>query len=221
METFNPAAYGDCAWSFYDQLVSRVEPALLATLAELSGRGPVLDLGIGTGRVAIPLHRLGVRVHGIEASAAMIAAFRSRAGNEGIPVTEGDFTTSPLGCSRYTLIYSLISTFSLLPSLSLQQACLRNIARHLVPGGLFVSEGFDGPTRYPLPDSSEVYIDTPTGVSLYRVVALSTPLPTMDELASSAGLTLSRRWSNWSRTPYEPPHPRHISVYALEEHAAP
>jgi len=215
MTAFEPSSYGDCAAPIYDQLYPAVESGLVATLAALAKGGPVLDLGIGTGRVAIPLRRLGIPIHGVEASSAMIAAFCAHPGNEDIPVIHGDFSSAPLG-SSYRLIYCLVSTFFLLPSLPLQQGCLHNIARHLLPGGLFVSEGFSSASRYPLADTTQIPISTPSGIRPYRVTTLSTPLDVLDAMAGQAHLRLVERWSTWSRTPYQPVHPRHISVYRLE-----
>jgi SAM-dependent methyltransferase len=214
MTAFDPSSYGDGAAPFYDQLYPAVESGLLATLAALANGGPALDLGIGTGRVAIPLHRLGIPVHGVEASSVMIAAFRAHPGSEDIPVVHGDFGSAALG-SSYRLIYCLVSTFFLLPSLPLQQICLHNIARHLLPEGLFVSEAFSGMSSYPLADTTDIPIGTPSGIRPYRVTTLSTPLDVLDAMAARARLRLTERWSTWSRTPYLPVHPRHISVYRL------
>ena len=215
MTSFDPSSYGDCVAPIYDQLYPAVESGLVAALAALANGGPVLDLGIGTGRVAIPLRRLGIPVHGVEASSAMIAAFRAHPGNEDIPVIHGDFGSAAFG-SSYRLIYCLVSTFYLLPSLPLQQHCLHNIAKHPVPGGLFVSEGFSSASSCPLADTIEIPINTPSGIRPYRVTTLSTPLDVLDAMANRAHLHLMQRCSTWSGTSYQPVHPRHISVYRLE-----
>lgn len=212
---FDPAEYGNHAASFYDQLYGGVETGLLAALVDLAGGGPALDLGIGTGRLAIPLRRVGVPVGGVEASPAMIAAFRARPGTEDIPVIEGDFASTPLG-GPYQLIYSLASTFFLLPSLDLQRACLENVARHLLPAGVFVSEGFSAASGSPLLESNDYPISTSSGVQTYRVTVLATPLSVLDPMARACGLSLTARWSNWFRARYIPDQPRHISVYTLE-----
>ncbi|MEZ5823220.1 MAG: class I SAM-dependent methyltransferase [Geminicoccaceae bacterium] len=216
MPAFDPASYGDCTAAFYDQLYPVVETGLVTTLAELAQGGPALDLGIGTGRVAVPLRRAGVPVVGIEASSSMIAAFHSRPCTQGIPVIRGDFATDPLGDSPYRLIYALVSTFFLLPTELLQQACFHNVARHLAPGGHFVSEAFLNDGSFPVPEVTEVPITTPSGVFSYRVMTLSTPLVLIDEMACRSGLRLVERWSHWSRKPYQAGQPRHISVYARE-----
>jgi len=214
MSTFDPASYGDSCASFYDQLYPTIERGLLATLRELAGDGPALELGIATGRVAIPLRRAGVAVHGIDASPAMIAVFRTRPEAADIPVIAGDFASTPLG-GRFQLIYSLVSTFSLLTTLELQRACLQNIAAHLTSGGCFVSENFDGASSFPHVDMHEYRIDTPSGIRNYRVSYLNTPLSMIDEMARDSGLHLAARWSDGLRTPWTPAQPRHLSVYQL------
>lgn len=219
MDTFDPSRYGDGAASFLDQIYPTVEPQLVATLAALAHGGPALELGVGTGRVAIPLRRAGVVVHGIEASAAMIAAFRARAGSEDIPVILGDFAVTPLATS-YRLVYSLVDTLLLLPSLDLQRRCLHLVARHLQPGGTFLVEAFSTASSFPLPDTVEVPIHTPGGTRSYRATTLRTPLEVVDGMAHEARLTLVARWSNWSRAPYCPGQPRHISLYRRPEDEA-
>jgi SAM-dependent methyltransferase len=210
---FDPAAYGDGAAAIYDQLYPVVESRLVACLADLARGGPALDLGVGTGRVAIPLRRLGIAVHGIDASLPMIESLRARAEGVEIPVLHGDFATAPLGPTHYSLVYSLVSTMFLLPSLSLQQACLQNIALHLVPGGVFVSEAFRDDASYPTPHTRAIPIVTRSGVVNYRVTMLTPPLDVFDLMANRAGLRLRHRWSDWSRTPYQSAQPHHISVY--------
>ena len=147
----------------------------------------------------------------------MITTLRSHPGAKDIPVLQGDFTTTPLG-TKYQLIYSLVSTFFLLPSLELQQACFLNIARHLRPGGLFVSEAYVTTNSFPGTDSSTIPIITPSGIKDYHVTFLATPLNILDSMARQAGLRVAERWSNWLNAPYSPTKPRHISVYTPEEH---
>jgi SAM-dependent methyltransferase len=211
---FDPAKYGDSAASFYNQLYSTVERNLVTTLAGLAGSGPVLDLGIGTGRVAIPLLRAGVEVHGIEASSAMITVLRNHPEAKDIPVLHGEFSTTPFN-TQYQLIYSLVSTFLLLPSLEHQQACFFNIARHLRSGGCFVSEIYNSINSFPEADAVKIPITTSNGIMDYHVTYLATPLHILDEMAANAGLQLAGRWSNWSQGAYTKESQRHISVYVL------
>src|SRR3982750_2081206 len=95
------------------------EPAVLdpavAFLAGLADAGPVLELGIGTGRVAIPLSRRGLRVHGIELSRAVAAELRPRAGGasgDGVEGTVGDLAATAVGAAEFTLVYLVRNTIT-------------------------------------------------------------------------------------------------------------
>jgi SAM-dependent methyltransferase len=115
-----------------------VEPTV-DFLAELAGDGAALELGIGTGRIAVPLARRGVRVHGIDLSEAMVARLRSKPGAEQISVTIGDFATSRVQ-GPFTLAYLVFNTIENLTTQDQQVACFQNVAAHLASGGSFVVE---------------------------------------------------------------------------------
>src|SRR5881409_3770206 len=95
MERYDPSTYGERIAHVYDEWYGEAEfletDATVAALAELAGGGPVLELAIGTGRVALPLAERGVEVHGIDASQAMVAKLHEKPGGADIPVTMGDF----------------------------------------------------------------------------------------------------------------------------------
>ena len=135
-----------------------VDPAV-SFLADLAGTGAALELGIGTGRIALPLSRRGVRVHGIELSPAMVAQLRAKPGADEIGVTIGDFATTKVD-GTFTLAYLVRNTITNLTTQDEQVACFRNVAAHLEPGGCFVIEvvrpgapaapaGRDHPARSP------------------------------------------------------------------------
>lgn len=111
--------------------------ATVDALAALAGRGPVLELGVGTGRVALPLRARGLAVHGVEGSEAMLRRLRAKPGGEGIPVTVGDFAEVPVD-GNFSLVYLAGGTFAELPDQAAQVRCFRNAAARLAPGGLFV-----------------------------------------------------------------------------------
>ena len=115
-----------------------VEPAV-DFLAALAGDGRALELGIGTGRIALPLAGRGVEVHGIDLSRAMVARLREKPGGEGIPVAIGDFATTRVD-GAFSLAYLVFNTISNLTTQEEQVACFRNVAAHLEPGGRFVIE---------------------------------------------------------------------------------
>ena len=107
--------------------------------AHLVGPGRALELGIGTGRIALPLARRGVAVHGIEISKAMVARLRAKPGGADIGITIGDFATTSAG-GTFSAIYLIFNTINNLTTQAAQVACFRNAAAHLEPGGCFVIE---------------------------------------------------------------------------------
>src|SRR5262245_61158078 len=115
-----------------------VEP-VVDFLAELAGGGAVLELGIGTGRIALPLAKRGLRVHGIELSEAMVAKLREKPGAEAIGVTLGDFATTRVD-GTFSVSYLVFDTINNLTTQDAQVACFENVATHLESGGCFVIE---------------------------------------------------------------------------------
>src|SRR3954462_1711314 len=108
-------------------------------LAELAGDGRALELGIGTGRIALPLAARGVEVHGIDLSEAMVARLRAKPGGDAIPVEIGDFATARVE-GAFSLAYLVFNTIGNLTTQDAQVACFQNVAAHLEPGGCFVIE---------------------------------------------------------------------------------
>jgi SAM-dependent methyltransferase len=213
-----------------------IDPAV-RFLAELAGTGPVLELGIGTGRIALPLCRRGVRVHGIELSRAMVAQLHAQQGASEIEVTIGDFTTAAVG-ERFTLVYLVRNTITNLATQDEQVETFRRVAAHLQPGGCFVIENYiPALQRLPPGETINVFTATPThlGFEEYNVatqIALSHhywlidgQLKTfssphryvwpseLDLMAQLAGMTLRERWSGWERTPFTGESRSHISVW--------
>ncbi len=217
------------------------EPAMVdpvvAFLADLAGTGAALELGIGTGRIAIPLSRRGVRVHGIDLSPDMIAGLRAKPGTNGIAVTVGDFATTRVG-GTYTLAYLVRNTIMNLTTQDGQVACFQNVAAHLQPGGCFVIEvGVPALQRLPPGETVRAFTVTPThlGFDEYDVAAQglvshhywvvdgqleprSVPFryvwpSELDLMARLAGMTLRERWSDWTRAPFTSDSEQHVSVW--------
>src|SRR5579859_621323 len=115
-----------------------VDP-VVEVLAELAGDGRALELGIGTGRVALPLARRGVPVHGIDLSRAMVARLRAKPGGDAIGVSIGDFASTTVDGS-FAVAYLVFNTIMNLTTQDAQVACFANAAAHLEPGGCFVIE---------------------------------------------------------------------------------
>jgi SAM-dependent methyltransferase len=213
-----------------------VDPAV-SFLADLAGSGAALELGIGTGRIALPLSRRGVRVHGIELSPAMVAQLRAKPGAGSIGVTVGDFATTGPG-GTFQLAYLVRNTITNLTTQDEQVDCFRNVAAHLEPGGCFVIEVYVPELRR-LPPGQSIHPFTVTPAHLgfeeydvasqiafshhYWVVdgrleTRSSPhryvWPSeLDLMARLAGMTLRERWAGWKREPFTSDSTSHISVW--------
>src|SRR4051812_44553283 len=205
---------------------SAVDP-VVDLLAELAGRGRALELGIGTGRIAIALAARGVPVHGIELSSAMVDQLRAKPGATGIEVTIGDFATSHVD-RTFSVAYLVFNTVMNLTSQDDQVACFRNVSDHLEPGGCFVVEVMVPELRYLPPGRTIVPFhvsETRWGFDTYdvarqgltshplhvmgdRVEQMSIPFryvwpAELDLMARLAGLRLRDRWAGWSREPFD------------------
>ncbi len=136
--------FGEEVAAWYDESSADMfEPAVVGPvvdfLADLAGEGAALELGIGTGRIALPLAQRGVRVHGIDLSTAMVARLRAKPGAENVGVTIGDFARTTVD-GTFSLAYLVFNTINNLTTQAEQVACFRNVASHLEPGGCFVIE---------------------------------------------------------------------------------
>jgi SAM-dependent methyltransferase len=210
------------------------DPAVIAAtvdfLAELAGGG-ALELGIGTGRIALPLAARGVRVRGIDLSPDMVAQLRAKPGGEEIPVAMGDFAATMVD-ETFSLVYLVFNTINNLTTQDAQVACFENAAAHLEPGGCFVVE-VGVPATAPLTVFN--LTDTHVGVDEYdadtqRLVShhftlvdgqwerLSMPFRSvspaeLDLMARIAGMRLRERWSGWRREPFTSESAKHVSVW--------
>lgn len=218
-----------------DMFADEVVTPAVDFLAALAGDGSAVELGIGTGRIAIPLHRRGTPVHGIELSEAMAARLRAKPAAAGIGVTIGDFATARAPGS-FRLAYLVFNTIMNLTLQDEQVACFANAAAHLESGGCFVIEvlmpalhrlrsgesihvfsvgaehlGFD---EYDVANqgvtSHHYWVDAGRRVSMpFRYVWPAE----LDLMARLAGMTLRERWANWDRAPFTSNSDKHISVW--------
>jgi SAM-dependent methyltransferase len=243
MNNFHAETYGERIAGVYDAWYSGYDEAAVTVLGELARGGQALELGIGTGRIALPLQRLGIAVHGIDASEAMAAKLRAKPGGASLPVTMGDFADVPVE-GEYSLIYVLFNTFYALLSQKEQVRCFQNVARHLSPGGVFVIEAFvPDLTRFQGGQAvratqvriDEVHLDvsqhdpisqlvtvqhvvlSEEGIRLYPVQLRYAWPAEFDLMAQLAGLRLKHRWSSWDRAAFSAASGKHISVFG---HAA-
>src|SRR5919106_4702696 len=141
MNFYADETYGERVAGVYDEWYSEYDPHAIDALAELARNGRALELGIGTGRIALPLSERKVEVHGIDAASSMISRLRSKPGSERIKVTQGSFADLAVD-GEFALVYVVFNTFFALPSQEEQVRCFRNVADHLSPGGCFVIEAF-------------------------------------------------------------------------------
>jgi SAM-dependent methyltransferase len=206
-------------------------------LVELAGSGRALELGIGTGRIALPLGRRGVSVHGIDLSKAMVARLRAKRDGEDIGVTIGDFATTTVDGS-FSLAYLVFNTIMNLTTQAAQVACFRNAAAHLEPGGCFVIE-VTIPDLRRLPPGETFHVfnasENHWGIDEYEVATqgltshhfetvdgtierLSIPFryvwpSELDLMAQLAGMRLRSRWGGWKREPFTSESNKHVSVW--------
>src|SRR5919197_6414637 len=241
MEGYRPETYGDRIADVYDQWYGD-RPGLddcVELLAALAGPGPVLELGIGTGRVALPLAARGQRVHGVDASEAMVARLRAKPGGEAVEVTIGDLAQVPAE-GPFTLVFVVFNTLFCLLTQEDQVRCFARVAERLAPGGAFVVEAFvPDPGR--LARLQELTVDhvgadrviltatrrDPVGQRMdsqhmvlgadgirMQPIAVRYAWPAeLDLMARLAGLRLRDRWAGWRREPFSADSSAHVSVY--------
>ena len=213
-----------------------VEPAL-GFLADLAGTGRALELGIGTGRLALPLSLRGIPVHGIELSLAMVEVLRAQAGSGDIEVTVGDFSTTRVA-GTFRLAYLVRNTIMNLTTQDAQAECFRNVAAHLEPGGCFVIEVAVPPWQRLQPGETVIPFDVSPGHLGFDEIDVATQTSwshhywflngetknfsapfryvwpsELDLMARLAGMRLRERWSDWNREPFTSDHRSHISVW--------
>jgi SAM-dependent methyltransferase len=240
-EPYGAATYGDRIAEIYDDLYQfpTQTAAAVDLLAELAGAGPALELGIGTGRLAVPLAARGVTVLGIDASDSMVAKLRAKPGGSEIDVTIGDFSAVP-GDTPCQLVYVAFNTFFALLTQDDQLRCFARVAARLVAGGRFLVEAFvpdlnrfdrgqrtsnshvltdavalEVSAHHPADqrvDSAHVVISE-SGTRLYPVQIRYCWPSELDLMARLAGLTLEDRWGDWRRSPFTDDSAGHVSVW--------
>ena len=242
MNFYSDETYGEHVAGVYDEWYSDYDSHAIDALAELAHGGRALELGIGTGRIALPLSARGVEVHGVDAAASMISRLRAKPGGERIPVTQGSFAEVPVE-GEFALVYIVFNTFFALSSQEEQVRCFRNVAAHLSRDGCFAIEAFvpdlnrftGGQVNWATKvTTDEVQLDVGQhdaaaqrvisqkvviiegNVRLYPVQIRYAWPSELDLMAQLAGLRLCERWSNWQRKPFSSESMHHISIYQHE-----
>ncbi|GAC1611634.1 MAG: class I SAM-dependent methyltransferase [Mycobacteriales bacterium] len=241
--SYDPAAYGQQHAGIYDLLYPEhgTVPPTVRALAAAAGSGRVLELGSGTGRLAVPLARAGVGVDGIEASPAMIGLLHSRPGGRDVTVYQTDLISFDLPHKSYAAAVCAASTLFMLPGAGAQQQCLTAVAGHVRPAGVLFVEAFrPDPERF---DRVGRRTEIRHEVADYRHEVTSQHDPRqqtirvthtlfgragrrewtvelhyatpgqLDQMASAAGLVRIDCWHDWTGTPVKADSPDPISLF--------
>jgi SAM-dependent methyltransferase len=247
MADYEHSTYGDRIAAVYDQFhshspVARFTDATVEFLASIAGKRRVLELGIGTGRIAVPLAAKGLKVFGIDASEKMVEKMREKPGGDAIPVVLGNFADVKIG-GQFSLIYVVFSTFFALLSQEEQVRCLQRVARHLTAEGAFVMEAFvPDPSRFDRGQrvgaldvdtdrvrlevtrhdpttqsirSAHIEVSESGSLLLYPVQLRYAGPVELDLMARLAGMRLRGRYGGWNGEPFNAASQVHVSVYEL------
>jgi SAM-dependent methyltransferase len=249
LRDYDASTYGERIAEIYDTrpFIPQNAESAVEFLSALAGKGRALELGIGTGRIAIPLAARGVRVSGIDASPAMVAKMRAKAGGEGISVTIGDFAGVPVK-GQFALIYVVFNTFFGLLNQEDQVRCFERVAKRLRSDGAFVIEAFRPDlTRFDrgqrtstldlTADRASLELAThdvvnqrvraqhveisPEGIKMFPVALRYCYPSELDLMARLAGMRLRERWGGWNREPFTAASVGHVSVYELASGSRP
>jgi SAM-dependent methyltransferase len=243
VESYEPSTWGDEYADVYEELVRGMAPgeteAAVDVLAGLAGGGPVLELGVGNGRVAIPLAARGLEVHGIDSSAAMVEKLREQPGGERVKATVGDISTIAID-GRFTLAFAVLNTFSLLYDEEDQIRCIESVSKHLTDGGVFVVEAAVPVSPDARGQSFTIWAVDPDrlmisfsrhdprtrsmrslelwlgegGIRVFPARERPVPPSELDLMARIGGLRLRERWETWDGTPFTGLSDWHVSIYA-------
>jgi len=243
MHGYRSDTYGESFADVYDDWypdVSDIE-ATVEKISELAGGGTVLELGVGTGRLAIPLAATGTTVVGIDSSSAMIQRLEAKPGSELVTAVQADMARPPFGERAFSVVFAAFNTFFNLATEEEQQLCVEHLAELIEPGGALVIEGFlppedglaDGGTsvREVALDSVVLTVSkhdplTQRIVGQHIEIASSgikmrpwmlrylTP-PQLDDLVEQSGFFLESRHSGWRGEAFDPSGDVHVSVYRL------
>lgn len=243
MERYDEMTYGERIADVYDRYYPGYEEGAIDLLQELAGKGRALELGIGTGRIALPLSQRGVDVTGIDASGAMIDKLRAKPGGDAIKVVQGGFVEIDLD-ARFDLVYIVVNTLFSLQTQEEQVACFQSVAQHLADAGVFLIEAFvpdlrrfeDNQTTRVVHVSEDVVrldvaqhnlvkqqvtgqhvVMSETAARLYPVKVRYAWPSELDLMARLAGLRLVHRWGSWDKGEFTGQSGKHISVYGIAD----
>jgi SAM-dependent methyltransferase len=237
---FAPETFGELNAANYDALHDPgTTDDTVKLILELVGNGRVLELAIGTGRIALPLAKAGLEVHGIEASPDMVAKLKEKPGGQSIPVTIGDMADVAIE-AHFDHAFLVYNTQFNLTTQEAQVRCFVNVAKRLRPGGTFLIEtsvpdkertSNRQSVRVLKVELDSVLIEavihdavaqrfefqrihaTERGIRLVPLVMRYAWPAEIDLMAQLAGLTLRNRWGGWRKEPFNAESKTHVSVY--------
>jgi len=242
MTEYDASTYGDNIAEVYDEWYGGMNldtDAAVEFLAGEAGKGPILELAIGTGRIALPLSARGIEVHGIDVSLAMLAKLGEKPGGDRIPVTVGDFADVGV-TGEYSLIYIVFNSLFALLTQEDQIKCFRNVSEHLTERGLFVVEAFvpdlqrfdrnqrlsvqkieqddlrlEASQHDPVNQNvqSRHVVVSEQGIKTYPLKIRYAWPSELDLMARLAGMRLRDRWGGWRGEPFNASSGIHVSVY--------
>jgi SAM-dependent methyltransferase len=238
---YHDQSYGDGFADVYDDWYADITDVSTSTeaLGALAAGGRVLELGVGTGRLAIPLAATGLEVHGLDTSTSMLERMVTKPGGDRVHAHVGDMVDG-LPDGPFALVFVAYNTFFSLLTTERQQACFAEVARRLGPNGCFAVEAF-----VPVSSDERTSSVTVRTVAADRVVlSVSTSDPSrqvaegqyvditeaggvrlrpwsirwsspgqLDAMAAAAGLELTDRWAGFDRSPYSDESERHVSIF--------
>lgn len=242
MESYADETYGERISEVYDEFFQKFDPACIDLLCEFTAGGQALELGVGTGRIALPLSAKGVKIQGIDASKAMLAKLRAKPSSVNIKVIKGSFESFQIA-EKFKLIYVVFNTFFALLTQEAQINCFQCVAEHLSSDGVFLIEAFvpnlarfdehqtvrathvsekrvrlEVSQHDPIAQQSisQHVLISETETRLYPVKIRYAWPAELDLMARLAGLSLQHRWSSWAKTEFNATSKNHISVYGFE-----
>jgi SAM-dependent methyltransferase len=229
---FGPRTYGRYAADRYDERFEKMQrevPLVVDVLRGLAGDGPVLDIGVGTGRIALPLAASGLEVVGVDVSTEMLDAVRAKPGGARLRLREVDVADTPV-LGSYPLVYCVFNTLFMLGPRERQARFLQHACRALAPGGRLVIEVFVPSEATLGTGRRKVNVASMTTTSVVLVAAVHRPREQLlenqeivldasgvrlspaqfhyqspeqlDELAACAGLAPAWKWSGWDRAAF-------------------
>ena len=238
----DPSEYGESVGDDYDDIYAGVfdTDGAVDVLSKLAEGGAVLELGIGTGRLAIPLRARGIEVHGIDGSPRMLEQLAAKPGGAAIPTACGDFATT-IVAREFSLVALIANTIYALPDQDAQLRCFANAARHLQAGGRFVVEAWVPDPPRPQEDlrvrgrrlapgyaglvierhdpvqqilaTTQIVVRPDGRVTTFPIVHRYAWPAELDLMARSAGMELEHRWADWHDAPFTGASANHVSVW--------